>query len=153
GLALQGYHGVHNRFPSNSPWYTGSFTDEVGNTVVIKNTDRKGSMHVKLMPFLEEVSLFDRLDFSGDIIQQFFDIEELRSAYVSVLRCPSDPYQRLSDDPPTDESGRPVAPHAMTNYGPSIGAQKNLSLQGWCALFRGNEFNTGDVDAPFTTLK
>src|SRR5438309_2720342 len=45
-LALQNYHGVHNKFPSNSQWYPGTYTDEEGNTVVVLPKDRKGSMHV-----------------------------------------------------------------------------------------------------------
>ena len=150
GLALQNYHGVHNRFPSNSYWYApASFTDEEGNTVVVKKTDRKGSMQVKLMPFLEEVALFDRLNFDGDIIGQFEDPNnaDLRAADVGVLRCPSDAYPPTSSDPPD------FGPHAVANYGPSIGAQKTFSLNGWCTSPQGNEFGTGDVDAPFTTLK
>jgi len=39
GLALQNYHGVHNRFPSNSQWYPGSYIDEAGNTVVVVEHD------------------------------------------------------------------------------------------------------------------
>src|SRR6187549_3772079 len=73
GLALQNYHGVRNRFPSNSQWYPGSYVDEAGNTVVVLPKDRKGSMHVKLMPFLEETALTDRLNFEDDIIKQFED--------------------------------------------------------------------------------
>jgi prepilin-type N-terminal cleavage/methylation domain-containing protein/prepilin-type processing-associated H-X9-DG protein len=152
GLALQGYHGTHSSFPSNSFWYTGDFTD-CGETIVIKAADRKGSMLVKLMPYLEEVALFDRLDFDGDIIQQFFDIAEIRSAYVSVLRCPSDAYPRLSDDPATDDKGKPVAPHATTNYGPSIGAQRTFSLGGFCPEPKGDEFHpNGDDLAPCTQM-
>ena len=146
GLALHGYHGVHNRFPSNSPWYLGQYTDENGQIVIIKKEDRKGSMHVKLMPFLEEANLFDRLDFDGDVIGQFEDPKnaDLRAAEVGILRCPSDGYPRLSEDPPD------LGPHATTNYAPSIGSQKTFSLNGWCPKPEGNEFGTGDVDAPFT---
>jgi prepilin-type N-terminal cleavage/methylation domain-containing protein/prepilin-type processing-associated H-X9-DG protein len=147
GLALQNYHGVHNRFPSNSQWYPGSYVDEAGNTVVVLPKDRKGSMHVKLMPFLEEATLTDRLKFDDDVIKQFEDNNELRAVNVNVLRCPSDAYPPLSNDPPD------FGPHAVTNYGPSIGAQKTFSLNGWCPSPKGNEFNTGDVDAPLTTLK
>ena len=32
GLALQNYHGVHNRFPSNSQWYPGSYIEYVERT-------------------------------------------------------------------------------------------------------------------------
>ena len=69
-VALQGYHGVHKRFPANSHWATGEFTD-CGDRITVIAEDRKGSMLVKLMPFLEENVLFDLLDFDGDIIAQF----------------------------------------------------------------------------------
>lgn len=145
GLALQGHHGTHKRFPSNSHWSTGNYTD-CGDTIVISNLDRKGSMLVKLMPYLEETALSDRLDFNGDIIAQF-EQPELRSLDVSILRCPSDTYPELSPDPIE------LAPHATTNYGPSIGAQRTFSLNNWCPEPVGNEFGNGDDLAPCTHLK
>jgi prepilin-type N-terminal cleavage/methylation domain-containing protein/prepilin-type processing-associated H-X9-DG protein len=148
GLALHGYHGVHKRFPANSHWYVSTFTD-CGETIVINAEDRKGSMLVKLMPYMEEMTLFSRLDFDGDIIAQF-EQPDLRSLYVGVLRCPSDPYPRLSNDPLTNDKGQPLAPHATTNYGPSIGAQKTFSLNNWCPEPKGNEFDHGDDLAPCT---
>src|ERR1700757_4220917 len=51
-IALHSHHDVHKRFPANSDWYPGTYLDENGGTVVVKPTDRKGSMHVKLMPFM-----------------------------------------------------------------------------------------------------
>ena len=120
GLALQNYHSVRNRFPSNSPWYPGPYVDESGNTVVVLPKDRKGSMHVKLMPFLEETALTDRLNFEDDIIKQFEDNNDLRAAYLNVLRCPSDAYPPLSNDPPD------LGPHAITNYGPSIALKRRF---------------------------
>ena len=50
---------------------------KMGNTVVVLPKDRKGSMHVKLMPFLEEIDIIDRLNFADDIIQQFEDNNDL----------------------------------------------------------------------------
>ena len=147
GLALQGYHNTHNTFPTNSFWWTGAFTDETGNTVIIKPVDRKGSMLIKLMPYMEEMVLFDRVNFNGDVIDQFDKENDLRAMPIPVLRCPSDTFPLLSHDPAD------LGPHTTTNYGPSIGAQKTFSLNNWCTIFGGNEFGNGDTDAPFTSLK
>lgn len=149
GTALQGYHGMHNRFPENSQWYPGAYTD-CGEQIVVTAADRKGDMLVKLMPLMEEMVLFDRLDFNGDIIQQFMDNADLRSLYVAILRCPSDSYPQLSGDPAKDDNGKALAPHAITNYAPSIGAQKTFSLNNWCPQPAGNEFGHGDDLAPCT---
>jgi hypothetical protein len=151
GLALHGFLGVHNVFPSNSHWYTGNYTD-CGDTITVTALDRNGSMLVKLMPYMEEATLFDRLDFDGDIIAQFKDAE-LRSMYIPILRCPSDTFPALSDDPSVDDDGTPLAPHATTSYGPSIGAQRTFSLNNWCPEPRGNEFGNGDDLAPCTHVK
>ena len=139
GIALQDYHGVHKVFPSNSPWALGptGFDERI-----IKPKDRKGSMLVKLMPHLEQVSLFSQINFNGDVIEQF-DVKliPLRSAPLAFLRCPSDDFPALSEDP-TDKP-----PHAVTNYGPSVGAQKTFSFGNSCPDPDGNTFNTGnDLD-------
>jgi prepilin-type N-terminal cleavage/methylation domain-containing protein/prepilin-type processing-associated H-X9-DG protein len=157
GIALQGYHGVHGRFPSNSHWCKDC--EYQGKPVLRK--ERKGSMLVKLMPFLEEVTIFDRVDFDGDVIAQFeYNPKRhdstvknpdptLKSAYLSVLRCPSDDFPSLST-PPHTSSGDV---QATTNYAPSIGAQATFSWRDCCIEPRGNEFETGDDLHQFTHLK
>src|SRR4051812_25021731 len=60
GIALHGYHGVFRKFPANSQWLTGNYTD-CGQTYTITAEDLKGSMLLKLMPFLEESVLHDRI--------------------------------------------------------------------------------------------
>ena len=137
GLALQGYHGTFEVFPSNSPWAVGSVFD--GKT--IKKEDRKGSMIVKLMPYLEQGSLFQRLNFDGDVIQQFTDKPEIKSAPLQFLRCPSDEFPSLGENE-----------QAVTNYGPSVGAQATFSDKNWCPEPRGNEFGNGDDLHAFSHL-
>ncbi len=148
--ALQNYHGVYNKFPSNSQWLIGSFTD-CGEAYTVSPEDLKGSMLLKLTPYLEEQTLHDRINFNDPlgVIHQFTDQADLRTLYVPVFRCPSDDFPQLS---------APVAPddftvHATTNYGPSLGAQKTFSINNSCTEPKGNEFGTGDVDAPCTYLK
>ena len=123
GVALQSYHGVHNVFPSNSHWYTADYT-ECGQHIVITAKDLLGSMLLKILPYIEENAVYDRINFKDPkgVIYQF-NQADLRSNVVSVYRCPSDTFPRLSDDPAEDDNGQPLAPHATTNYGPSIGAE------------------------------
>ena len=147
GLALHGYHGVHKRFPANSYWYIGNVTN-CGETITLTKIDLQGSMLLKLMPYLEESVIHDRVDFDdpNGVIEQFKK-PEIRSAVLPVLRCPSDEFPALSDDPPTDDQGRPVAPHAVTNYAPSVGAQRTFSSGGSCNPPNGPEgnfFGNGD---------
>jgi prepilin-type N-terminal cleavage/methylation domain-containing protein len=150
GVALQNYHDVHRVFPSNSPWWGPSSSDitcgGVTTKFIVKLEDMDGSMLLKLMPYLEEGDIYDLLNFDdpdASVINQFDDPArpDLRSAYIAVLRCPSDTYPRLSEVP--EES----APHATTNYVGSIGCQKTFWRGGSCTVPEGNDFGTGDADA------
>src|SRR5688572_6811351 len=78
GVAMQNYYVTYNQYPPNSPWW-------VDNMHVV-GTDRKGSMLVKLLPYLEETVLHDRLDFNGDVIEQFETNVDLRQVVLKVLR-------------------------------------------------------------------
>jgi prepilin-type N-terminal cleavage/methylation domain-containing protein/prepilin-type processing-associated H-X9-DG protein len=132
GTALQSYHGVFGQFPPNSPWYVGDG---------ILATDRKGSMLVKLMPYMEQVNLFSRINFDGDVIQQFQSKPEIRSMPLQFLRCPSDDY------PPLGENNQ-----AVTNYGPTVGAQLTFSFADSCPEPQGNMFGNGDDLHAYTHL-
>jgi prepilin-type N-terminal cleavage/methylation domain-containing protein/prepilin-type processing-associated H-X9-DG protein len=147
GIALQSYHGVHGQFPSNSHWWSGTFTIECNatvTTVTILPQEKQGSMLLKLMPYIEEADIYDRIDFDDEqgVIHQF-DQAEFRSAYLGVLRCPSDTFPPLSDIPEFNDFGQPMAPHATTNYASSIGSQKTFN-ETTCPEPKGDEFNTGD---------
>jgi prepilin-type N-terminal cleavage/methylation domain-containing protein/prepilin-type processing-associated H-X9-DG protein len=156
GIALQNYHDVYKVFPSNSHWW-GPFTSTItcgGVTEVVTVTlkDMRGSMLLKLMPYLEEGDIYDQLDFDDEtssVINQFDDPArpELRSSYIGVLRCPSDPFPTLSDDPQVNGKGQDMVPHATTNYVGSIGCQKTFSVNNSCPIPEGNDFLTGDADA------
>jgi type II secretory pathway pseudopilin PulG len=124
-VALQNHHDAHGRFPANSPWDLSDLN--------VNPSDRKGSMLVKLTPYIEEQTFFRRLDFHGDVKAQIEDDPILREMQLSVLRCPSDSLQ-----PAPGERG-------LTNYGPSIGAQKmtNLPISCIAPAYLGNRFGTG----------
>jgi prepilin-type N-terminal cleavage/methylation domain-containing protein/prepilin-type processing-associated H-X9-DG protein len=129
GVAMQNYYLSFKVFPPNSPWWV--------DGVIVFPKDRKGNMLVKLMPYLEERNLFDRLDFHGDIIGQFSKNVDLRQAVVKVLRCPSDSFPALSPEPAYNPAG-----HAITNYAPTVGAQKTFSYSDCCPEPAGNLFGT-----------
>jgi prepilin-type N-terminal cleavage/methylation domain-containing protein/prepilin-type processing-associated H-X9-DG protein len=150
-LALHGYHGDHRQFPPNSAWYVGVDTQVcAGNVEVFTTTkkDLRGSMLLKLMPYLEESAIYDRVDFNSEygVIAQFQEDPILRGTVLSVLRCPSDDYDRLSSEPAD------LPPHATTNYGPSIGAQLTFSLNNSCPRPEGNEFDNGNEIALCTDV-
>jgi prepilin-type N-terminal cleavage/methylation domain-containing protein/prepilin-type processing-associated H-X9-DG protein len=148
GVALQNYHGIHNVFPSNSHWSTGTNIKVCRDTVTVKKEDRKGSALLKLMPYLEESVITERLNFDGDIIQQFQDDPQIQGAYLAFLRCPSDEYPRLSDGQHTPNR----KPQATTNYGPSVGAQKTFWFGNSCPNPPGNFFGNGDDLSPCSHL-
>jgi prepilin-type N-terminal cleavage/methylation domain-containing protein/prepilin-type processing-associated H-X9-DG protein len=150
GIALQNYHGVRHRFPSNSHWWVGEYEivcNETTTKVKVEAKDLQGSMMLKLMPYIEEVEVHDRIDFDDvkGVIYQF-EQPDIRSMYVPTLRCPSDSFPPLSNDPEFNDKGDPLVPHATTNYAGSTGAQKSFSSQNntACPDPPGNEFNTGD---------
>ncbi len=129
GVAMQNYYSSHKVYPPNSPWW-------LDPPDVVK-TDRKGSMLVKLLPYLEETAIHDRIDLNGDVIGQFETNLDLRQVVLKVLRCPSDEFPALSDEPQYDPPG-----HAVTNYAPTVGAQKTFSFAGSCPQPEGNIFKT-----------
>jgi prepilin-type N-terminal cleavage/methylation domain-containing protein/prepilin-type processing-associated H-X9-DG protein len=129
GIAMQNYYSAFKVYPPNSPWW-------VDNMHVFPK-DRKGSMLVKLLPYLEETAIHDRLDLNGDVIDQFKKNVDLRQVVLRVVRCPSDAFPSLSEEPTYNPPG-----HAVTNYAPTVGAQKTFSYQECCPEPAGNLFET-----------
>lgn len=116
GAALLHYHNRFERLPANSRW------DGTGS-------HRKGSMHVALLPELEQQNFYDQLNMEGDVVAQIDGHDVLRKAYLQVMRCTSDDFPRQND-----------AGQAVTNYAPSVGAQKTY---GRCSRYSGNRWGTG----------
>ena len=126
GLALQNYHGTYGVFPQNSDWRA-------------PGPERKGSMHVSLLPYIEAQVVRDQLDLTGDVIAQFLDRPDLAATVLPVFLCPSDTGNGLGEALFGGE------PEAYTNYGPSVGAQRTFSDGGSCNTYPGNEFGNGPV--------
>jgi prepilin-type N-terminal cleavage/methylation domain-containing protein/prepilin-type processing-associated H-X9-DG protein len=99
---------------------------------------RKGSAQVKLLPYMEQNTFYDALDFSGDIVNQIEHNETLRTTRIPTFLCPSD-----------DRGGMLQSTHdnllrAQCNYGASQGSQGQLSNAGGCDAYLGNLFGTGE---------
>ena len=98
GLALHGYHLTNNRFPPGSFWF-GSNYDAY-----------RGSILVRLLPYLEEQTLCDMFDFDGNIEQQTKSAGVLiQSTVVKTYQCPSDTHSGVLNG------------KALHNYAASIG--------------------------------
>jgi len=151
GLGLQNYHTVHNVFPSNSYWSVGNATN-CGEPLETKPEDCKGSYLVKILPYLEETTIYGLLDFRGNVHEQFEsstlpNAATLRTTPIAVFRCPRDPFPQISPDKPLS-SGLANKPVTTTNYMSSQGAQKTFSQIGDDCGYPGNYFSNGDDLSP-----
>jgi prepilin-type N-terminal cleavage/methylation domain-containing protein/prepilin-type processing-associated H-X9-DG protein len=127
-LAQHNYHDVYGSFaigsqdnPPNHPrprrvWQAGKH--------------RKGSHLVKLLPYVEQSTISNSLDWSLDVTAQL-NSPALNRVYrkdLPVYRCPSDDYR---------------VGNGMTNYAASCGAQSMPARNRACNLYPGNVFGTG----------
>lgn len=80
-LALEHYHSQHNRFPYG-------WNDEQGD-----NSSGWGWMAYSL-PFIEQVSLADRIEYQVDIRDQQF--AELIQTHLPLMHCPSSPDRNVA---------------------------------------------------------
>jgi len=117
GLALHNYHDVHKQFPPNIPIQssTGYLWDA--------GIHRKGTTLVKLLPFVEQTSLYQQLDFRTDVVAQIVNLgygvgDNTRD--IPVFRCPSDNLRQKGH----------------TNYAPSIGFAPMPSQGNSCTAYQ-----------------
>jgi len=102
GVGLHGYHDLYNVFPINATGTNGSAIPRL-------------TWQVRVLPFMEQKSVFDGVDFSID--QRRLPLTNGGSTILwgispPYTRCPSDAY-------PTMQPG----PRAQCNYGGSLGSQ------------------------------
>lgn len=131
GLAMHNYentfkqlpHGTRHEDPANDPvlaaWSAGHH--------------RKGSVLVKILPYMEQQPLFDQLDFRFDVVQQLIDLGYAGNEgnIIPSYICPSDG---------TTES-RISNVQVRYNYATSMGNQ-NMPGRGWCNMFPINSHQT-----------
>jgi prepilin-type N-terminal cleavage/methylation domain-containing protein/prepilin-type processing-associated H-X9-DG protein len=137
GLALHNYHDTNQTFP----YGTNAHIDPSWRTQF-----PKGSQLVKLLPFIEQSTIYEQLEFGGGpqgttgcIDAQIGSLGYGHQSWASprppdgqrdlpTFRCPSDDYDNL-----------PNVSHS--NYAPSMGNQ-NMPDGGRCPGLNGNDFGT-----------
>jgi prepilin-type N-terminal cleavage/methylation domain-containing protein/prepilin-type processing-associated H-X9-DG protein len=158
GLALHNYESIYKRFPGgsthndlnsgpndgnvNNPWTAGPW--------------RKGTPLVKLLPQMEQMPLFNQINFMGDVEVQLSQLGYSGSEgrRLGIYICPSD----------GTTSTRVSGANQFFNYAPCIGNQ-NMPGQYGCAQFPndthatraqgilgGNLFMNGNVGHANTNL-
>jgi len=91
GLAVHNYIDAHGVLPigaRNGPWLSSS-----------RNQGRTGTnWKTSILPFLEENSLYDRLDFKRSMFAlDWYGNEMLQALVIRAYNCPSSPYHPLDD--------------------------------------------------------
>lgn len=137
GLSIHNYEGAYKRFPN------GTVDDDPKEVAPRRlwsaGRHRKGTVLVKLLPYIEQSALYNSIDFNLDVENQLNAIApfntpgrvDMRNVPMSVYRCPSDgtSSKTLSQQ------------NHLYNYSLSIGAQ-NMHGQFGCNQFRVDSWRT-----------
>ncbi len=131
GLSMHNYHDVYKQFAigtrdqdpanppgTNRPWQGGPH--------------RKGSVLVKILPYMEQNALFEKLDFRNDVVAQLFALGYggNNGQKMPIYICPSD----------ATTASKLSAAQQFYNYAPCIG---NQNMPGrWCNVFPNNSWQT-----------
>lgn len=150
GLALHNYHDTYKRFPLNACWWP----PHSGNQYDWGNAS-KGSVFVRLLPFMEQAPLYNQLNFQaaapeGNPLNMEWAKNASNVAHISAVipnfLCPSSAHDIYL------HGGQPgQGPRATGDYGFSIGAQRMDANAGSCALpftYNGTAYPIGN---PFGT--
>jgi len=141
GLSIHNYESAHKRYPM------GSVDDDPREVAPRRlweaGNHRKGTVLVKLLPFLEQGNVFNSIDFRFDVEAQLnatppFDTPDrvnMRNVSMSIYRCPSD-----------GTSTRVLSQqNHLYNYSLSIGNNNMNSNGGWCNEHPNNSYLTRPV--------
>ncbi len=123
GLALHNYHFQHQSFPPGS-------TFQAGN---------KGSILIRLLPYIEQQAVYDAYDFKQPTDDQTFaDGTLIASTVIATYLCPSDNHNQ-------SHNGR-----GLHNYAASKGSTKHINSDACsCPQFENwNSFALGDYNTP-----
>ncbi|MEZ6113470.1 MAG: DUF1559 domain-containing protein [Pirellulaceae bacterium] len=133
GLALHNYHDTYKRFPNHGVFHSNNSS----HNGLTWGDSSKGSLLVKILPFIEQQPLYDKLDFSmGKGFEDLVDgnNKKYRDYDIEAFRCPS-----------ASHEVRLVGERALSNYAPCMGSQR-LPGNGCEAVYPGNIFGTGAQD-------
>ena len=147
GIAMHNYHETHKTLPHNGAF---TWTRQSNNGFRWSNTQR-GSVLVKLLPFMEMDTIYKNLDFESPAVtggptggNALFWVQinpatgvQYRAEIIPSFLCPS-----ANVDPHTTFTN-PKTARAISCYGTSIGTNRITSRGGWCNDYPGNIFGTG----------
>ena len=124
GVALQNYHDTHKRFAIGTRQQD---PNSGGGDIWNAGIHRKGSVLVKLLPFIESRGLYDPIQQNGDVEAQLEPPSVTPTPQMAPFRCPSDPYENTASPP--------------SSYAMSLGAQTMPGRT--CNDYPGNLFGNG----------
>ena len=155
GIALQNYHETNKVFPHNGQYF---WTRQSKNGFAWYNSS-KGGMLVRLLPYIEQSTIYNDLDFNlagcqpgtpasgpwrilSNNPRQVEDQRDrsgkfYRSNIIETFLCPSatvEPYVNRT---------RPNSDRAISCYAQSLGSAYMRSNGNWCQDYPGNVFGTG----------
>ena len=147
GIAMHNYHESYKTLPHNGAF---TWTRQSNNGFRWSPTQR-GSVLVKLLPFMEQDTIFKNLDFESQAVtggptggNALFWVQtnpvtavQYRAEIIPSFLCPS-----ANVDPHTTFTN-PKTARAISCYGVSLGAALMNSRGGWCVDYPGNVFGTG----------
>lgn len=128
GLAMQNYHDTHGTFPLGSNTARGTWGP---------------SFWVGLLPFLDQATVYTKLNFSRDFYTQECRNAAVRNIAFQFLRCPSDPrpemgFTGLSTSCGTETTmpsyvGISGATDQNGGFGYTVTEDRNNGGNGWCS--------------------
>ena len=129
-LATHSYHDVYKSFGPGA-WYINPATRDLMFPGVNVDLLRRGSIKIRLLPFMEQAPLYDLFDLANETDIQTFpnSTEELRNAAIDAYICPSDRDNQIV-------IGAPNNPRKPSNYAASSGRTQMSGGANECAAMR-----------------
>ncbi|MBC8869888.1 MAG: DUF1559 domain-containing protein [Planctomycetes bacterium] len=146
GLAMQNYNDTYKRYPHAGLYHNAGMGRDRSNNQYSWSNASKGSMLVKLLPFVEETSLYDLFDF--DRTATAWNPGNLEDTRITGIVGSG---ARVRDTVLVDSFACPSRAHPddighthISNYAPSMGATRMLWSPDPCSSqYPGNLFGTG----------
>jgi prepilin-type N-terminal cleavage/methylation domain-containing protein len=164
GIAIQVYQDQKKMLPPGARWYDYR-QGECNPSCTAANWgatccyNKHGTIHMFLLPYMEEQALYDRFNFkdpSGTDEQLLPNGMPIGSTFVSTFICPSEPPReatrnRPGQTPPT-LSGDLLATYKPSNYAASRGPSRHIDSGPVTCPGLANSWNTQFGTKPVNTL-
>jgi prepilin-type N-terminal cleavage/methylation domain-containing protein len=132
GLAIQNYVDSRKKLPAGAHWNDIRFPPECDDSINCKGPqcclNGRGTIHMFLLPYMEQQALYAAFDFTRRTDEQVFpDGTPIGSRQVATFVCPSDIHpEGLADRTGATLSADLLATYKMTNYQASRGPTKQI---------------------------